>query len=182
MNNRLKQACLKPQDLVVALKIAMLGAVVPTFARLSQDLCMSASEAYAAAKRGLASRLLEQEAGALRANRLALQEFVLHGLPYAFPATQGPVSRGMPTGASAPILSARFDQAGSGQAQHLPWVWPDEQGEVRGITICPLYPNVPAACRSDPKLYDMLAALDALRAGAAREREAARQEVMRMLA
>jgi hypothetical protein len=177
VNNRLKQTCLKPQDLVLALKIAVRGGGAPTFAKLSQELFMSVSEAYAAAQRGLACRLLERDAGALLPNRQALQEFVLHGLRYAFPATHGPVSRGMPTGASAPILIARFDQT-----RNMPWVWPDEHGTVTGPSLCPLYPSVPAACRLDPKLYDMLAALDALRAGAAREREAAQQEVARMLA
>jgi hypothetical protein len=171
-----KQTCLKPQDLIVALKIALSGDVAPPQSQLRQQLLLSTSEISAATRRAAASGLLERDGNTVWANRQALQEFVLHGMRYAFPATLGVVARGMPTGGSAPLFSARFDQA-----QSMPWVWPDGQGELRGPTLCPLYPSVPAACRLDPKLYDMLAALDALRAGAAREREAAQQEISRML-
>jgi hypothetical protein len=176
MNALPKQACLKPQDLVVALKIALAGDAAPSFAQLARELLMSVSEAHAATQRAVTSRLLQREAGAVRANKASLQEFVLYGLRYAFPATLGPVTRGMRTGASAPLLGAKFDQSKS-----LPWVWPDAQGDARGPSLCPLYPSVPAACRLDPQLYDLLSALDALRAGAAREREAAKREMMRLL-
>lgn len=171
-----KQPCLKPQDLVVALKIALAGDLAPSFAHLARELFMSASETHAAAHRAITSRLLEQTTGSLRANRASLQEFLLHGVRYAFPAVEGPVTRGIPTGASAPHLSALFDHAKS-----LPLVWPDAEGEVRGPSLCPLYPTVPAACRLDGKLYSMLSTLDALRGGAAREREVAQREVTRML-
>jgi hypothetical protein len=171
-----KQPCLKPQDLVVALKVALAGDDSPSFARLARELFMSASETHAAAQRAIASRLLEKAGGSLRANRASLQEFVLYGVKYAFPATEGPVTRGVPTGACAPHLRALFDQTNS-----LPSVWPDAAGEVRGPSLRPLYPTVPAACRLDEKLYAMLSTLDALRGGAAREREVAQREVIRML-
>lgn len=185
MNLILKQPALKPQDVVVALKIALtpgngssdraVGA--PSYAHLAKALFMSASEAHAAVQRAIASKLLAQSSEGLIANRAAMQEFLLHGLKYSFPGVEGPVTRGMPTGAAAPHFSALFDQT-----QSLAWVWPDAQGEVRGPSLCPLYPNVPAACRLDENLYRMLSALDALRAGAAREREIAQREVLRLLA
>lgn len=171
-----KQPCLKPQDLVVALKVALAGDLSPSFAHMARELFMSASETHAAAQRAIASRLLEQAKGSLRANRASIQEFLLYGMKYAFPAAEGPVTRGVPTGASAPHLRAFFDQSKS-----LPFVWPDAEGEVRGPSLCPLYPTVPAACRRDKKLYSMLSTLDALRGGAAREREVAQREVVRML-
>lgn len=171
-----KQPCLKPQDLVVALKVALSGDLSPSFAHMARELFMSASETHAAAQRAIASRLLEQAKGSLRANRASMQEFLLYGVKYAFPAIEGPVTRGVPTGASAPHLRALFDQSKS-----LPLVWPDAEGEVRGPSLCPLYPTVPAACRLDEKLYSMLSTLDALRGGAAREREVAQREVIRML-
>jgi hypothetical protein len=179
-----KQASLKPQDVVVALKIALAASngsgdgpsYAPSYAELAKSLFMSASEAHAAVQRAITSRLLAQSSAGLVANRAALQEFLLHGLAYSFPGVEGPITRGMPTGAAAPHFSALFDQT-----QSLAWVWPDAQGEVRGPSLCPLYPNVPAACRLDDNLYRMLSALDALRAGAAREREIAQREVLRLL-
>jgi DNA-binding Lrp family transcriptional regulator len=49
---------LKPQDFLVALKLVALGAERWTYARLAQELGLSASEAHAAVKRGLQAGLL----------------------------------------------------------------------------------------------------------------------------
>lgn len=172
-----KQPVLKPQDVVVALKIALLGEEVSSFARLARGLHMSVSEVHSAGQRALMSRLLASEDGSLRANKSSLHEFLLYGVKYAFPAVDGPVTRGMPTGASAPPLSAHFEQ---GRA--LAWVWPTADGPVRGQSVYPLYPSVPDACKNDRLLYEALAALDAVRGGAARERELAAGFLTRMLA
>jgi hypothetical protein len=53
---------------------------------------------------------------------------------------------------------------------------------VRGVSLLPLYPTVPQASRNDPRLHDALALVDALRAGAAREREMARELFKEMIA
>ncbi len=44
---------------------------------------------------------------------------------------------------------------------------------VRGHSILPLYPSVPEAALKDEKLYELLALVDALRIGRAREKELA---------
>jgi hypothetical protein len=49
-------------------------------------------------------------------------------------------------------------------------VWPDPEGEVRGQSLLPLHPRLPAAARADPRLHELLALFDALRTGQARER------------
>lgn len=51
---------LKPQDLLVAFKLLSWGAQRWTYARLSQELGISTSEAHASIKRGLASGLLQR--------------------------------------------------------------------------------------------------------------------------
>jgi hypothetical protein len=43
------------------------------------------------------------------------------------------------------------------------------------MSLAPLYPSVPEAAMRDEKLYAMLSLFDAIRAGQAREREAAKQ-------
>ena len=45
----------------------------------------------------------------------------------------------------------------------------------------PLYPIVPSAARRDAGLYDLLALVDALRIGRARERAFAEKEITRRL-
>lgn len=165
----LKQSALKAQDIVVAAKIAISkDRSALTFARLSDELFMSASEVHAAVQRAMASSLLERDYGELSINSASLMELLVHGVRYVFPAVFGPPARGVPTSISASPLAAYFEQGGS-----LPVIWPHASGEVRGLSLCPLYPSVPLASHLDPRLHEILALVDALRAGAARERELA---------
>jgi hypothetical protein len=63
------------------------------------------------------------------------------------------------------------------QSPEPPPVWPYAKGSVRGISFLPLHRSVPEAAMKDPKLYEMLALLDAIRDGRAREREIAVREL-----
>ena len=71
---------LKPQDFLVALKLVAWGDRRWTYARLAQELGLSASEAHAAVKRGLLSGLLLQnrEAAALPAGAVGGAEVPQH--------------------------------------------------------------------------------------------------------
>lgn len=173
---RQKQPVLKPQDLLVALKIVVNEERVITFAELGRELSMSTSEVHAATQRAEISRLVTREYGQLLPVRSSLQEFILHGVKYAFPALLGGITRGMATGISAPPLKNSF-----AQNEMLSSVWPDAQGKERGLSLQPLYPSVPAAARADLHLYEFLVLVDAIRAGAAREREIATSELMKRL-
>jgi hypothetical protein len=169
-HSSLKQPALKPQDLVVALKICVRAEEGLSFSALAQQLFMSASEVHAAVGRAATSHLLTRDQGVLVPNRASIREFLIHGAKYAFPIVVGAPGRGLPTGSSAPPLNHHFQQLDA-----LPLVWPDADGIVRGIAIRPLYPSVPMACKNDDKLYRLLTVVDALRGGAAREREIAKE-------
>lgn len=171
-----KQLTLKPQDLVVVLKIALLRESEPTFARLATELSMSVSEAHAAVQRALACHLLLPSYARFAVDRSSLHEFLLHGVRYAFPLIAGSIARGIPTGVSAAPMKEHFAHGDS-----LPLVWADPLGELRGIAVAPLYPRATEACKADPKLHSALALLDALRGGAAREREMAERLLMDLL-
>jgi hypothetical protein len=58
-----------------------------------------------------------------------------------------------------------------------PPVWPDPEGTVRGFKFSPLTRSAPKAAKQDPKLYEVLALIDALRDGRARERQFAEKEL-----
>ena len=47
------------------------------------------------------------------------------------------------------------------QPDEPPPVWPDPEGQVRGYEFSPLYSSVPHACKADPKLYELLALVEA---------------------
>ena len=93
---------LKPQDIVVALKIFGYGQTRPPFAQIATDLAMSQSEVHGAVKRAKAARLLHGPETFDRPNVSALEEFLIHGVKYAFPAERGGPSRGIPTSYAAP--------------------------------------------------------------------------------
>ena len=164
------QVTLKPQDVVVLLKLLILGGKVLPFGALAEQLAMSASEVHASAGRAVAARLVHTADDHLHVTKAALKDFLLHGARYAFPATLGAATRGVPTAYAAPPLVTLVSQP-----QELPPVWPDPSGERRGMAFYPLYPTVPRAARVDRVLYECLALFDALRGGAARERQMATQ-------
>jgi hypothetical protein len=108
-------------------------------------------------------------------------EFLGHSLPYLFPPRMHGEARGIPTAwAASPLRERLAVAAGS------PLVWAHPLGEVRGIEIEPIHPVVPEVARRSEDLYERLALIDALRAGDARVRglahEQLRQEFSRPLA
>ena len=92
---------LKPQDVVVAMKLCSYPGPRPAISVVAADLGLSPSEVHAAIKRLQQSRLLHGPEMQDRPNVSNLEEFLLHGLKYAFPAEHGEVTRGVPTSYAA---------------------------------------------------------------------------------
>lgn len=166
---------LKPQDVLFLLKLVALGKKQWSFNQLALELGMSPSEVHAAAKRAVAARLAVKEGPAIWPNIRNLEEFLEHGIQYVFVPERGELNRGMPTAYSAAPLDDVF------AVQEMPPVWPDPEGEVRGESFSPLYKSAPVAARKDPLLYQLLALVDAIRGGRAREREIAKNEIRKIL-
>lgn len=164
---------LKPQDVLVLLKLAVLGGAPWKYSTIAASLGMSPSEAHAAAKRLRQLKLLDAQNKPLRR---ALLEFLVHGVKYVFAVERGAMTRGMPTAHAAPPLM--HDIAAGDDP---PPVWPDPEGPVRGEAFTPLYPSVVHAARQDPQLYQCLALVDAIRGGRARERHLAEQHLRAVL-
>jgi hypothetical protein len=158
----------KSLDVVVWLKL-LIGGHRHTFAQLSEELGMSASEVHASVKRGTDAGLINP--GSKRPLRQPLEEYLLHGVRYAFPAKRGPISRGIPTSYAAPVLAKHF-----GAQKELPPVWPDPKGSTRGYALEPLFKPISKAI-ADSELYALLALVDAIRDGRARERKLAQDEL-----
>ena len=165
---------LKPQDVLVVLRLATAPEPDRTFPRLAAALGISASETHAAVKRAIASGLVDRATRTVR--KASLLEFLLHGLRYVFPAEWSGVTRGVPTSYAAPPLRSQFSIG------ELSPVWPHPDGTSRGEGLVPLYRSVPDAALRDPQLYEWLALVDAVRSGRARERRMAADERERRLA
>lgn len=139
---------------------------------LESSLGLSKSEVSQAINRCLDVGLVikDRTSGLPMTNASALLDFIVYGLKYVFPAKPGPMVRGIPTAAAAPVLKGELASAGS-----YIHVWPDPAGKELGQRIEPIYRSVPHAVRRDPDLYAMLALVDAIRLGKPREVAVARK-------
>lgn len=167
---------LKPQDLVVALKLCSYGSTRPSFVQIASDLAMSPSEVHGALKRAQKAHLLHGPEMLDRPNVTSLEEFLIHGVKYVFPAERGGPSRGMPTSYATEPLNQLIAPGN----EPIP-VWPYPRGKARGIALAPLYRTVPIAARRDPLLYQLLAIVDAIRDGRTRERTLAEEQLKKLL-
>jgi hypothetical protein len=161
---------LKPQDIVILLKLVILGNRPWSYNALAYELAMSPSEVHSGVKRAVAARLFDSQRNVPIIR--ALKEFLVHGVKYAYPPDRGPLTRGMPTSYAAPPLNTLIVQP-----NEPPPVWPDPEGTARGYEFSPLYKSVPKAAARDSALYELLALVDAIRDGRARERELAVKEL-----
>ncbi len=159
------QIVLRPQDLVVLLRLSLVAGAAPSYAALAGELGLTASEVHAGVERAMAAQLARKDAaGRPAVLHEPLRLFVQHGARYCFPATRGGSTRGMPTGYAAPPLNGLVVAP-----KESPPVWPHKAGALRGEAFYPLYPTVPDAASRNPALYELLALFDAIRGGSARE-------------
>jgi len=154
---------MRPHDLVVLLKI-----VSSEKNWLNKDLAgslyISNSEISESLNRSMIAKLISPDKRIVF--KTALYNFIEHGLKFVFPAEPGSIVRGIPTAHSAPILKDYF-------VADDHYVWPFDDGKIKGQSIAPLYPNQVLAVMNDDKLYDKLALVDAIRVGKVREQKKA---------
>jgi hypothetical protein len=91
-------------------------------------------------------------------------------------AKTGHTVRGIPTSYAAEPLKSEI-----AASSDLPPVWPWHEGDTRGVGFKPLYKSVPHAALRDPALYQLLALVDAIRDGRARERNLAERDLVQRL-
>jgi len=169
-----RRMILKPQDVVMLLAVSLRSDVPWTTRSLGSDLSLSPAEVSEGINRLKAARLLQPDNR--QPIRRALEEFLIHGVKYAYPPDRGGLTRGVPTGYAAPPLAGMIVQPGSD-----PPVWPDPEGPVRGYAFSPLYKTVPKAAGRDACLYELLALVDAIRDGRPREAGLAVQELTKRI-
>lgn len=157
---------------MVLLKLAT-GIPSWTFDSLAHELGLSASAIHRSLLRSEAANLYDGRRR--KVNAAQLHEFLSHGLQYVFPAEWSGEARGRPTAWGAPPLSGQLVSSAT------PPVWPDANGKVRGLALKPLHPAVPGAAHEDKRLWELLALVDAIRIGNARERNLAARELKKRL-
>jgi hypothetical protein len=179
---------MKPQDIVVLAKLLSYQKRKKNWTQVSlaKELYLSPSQVNYALKRLLESKLIVHGLNKDNDNEMKLipitrscEEFLIHGFKFVFPPEFGSQSPGIPTAYAAPPLN-EIIVSGS----ELPPVWPAiGEGAVRGIELKPLYHCVPKSIIKFPDqyFYELLALLDALRSGRARERNIGAEKISEML-
>ncbi|KAF5035385.1 hypothetical protein DSECCO2_586220 [anaerobic digester metagenome] len=167
---------LLPQDVLVMLKLSVARRTRWTYDQLGAALGMSMSMVHSSIRRATQARLYDEHRR--RPVRAALEEFLVHGVKYAFPPDIGTVTRGVPTAFAAPALKGEFLHDAGAEAAY---VWPHPEGEQRGVSLSPLYKSVPAVALRNARLYEALSLLDAIRIGRVREQQRAAELLKGML-
>lgn len=165
-----------PQDVLVLLKLVTIGPRVWSYNELAIELGMSPSQAHSAVQRALSARLALRRNGRITPQTNNLEEFLVHGLKYLCIPQRGELTRGIPTAYGAPPLAELLIEP-----QDVVPVWPHSEGKVRGESFSPIFRSAPEAAVRDRELYQLLALVDAIRGGRARERALAARELSERL-
>ena len=160
---------MRPQDIIVLLKIISMGNQEWRNIDIAIALNLSPSEVSEALNRCKIAKLIDGKKK--RVNPNSFKEFLIYGLKYVFPVEPGPVVRGIPTAHSGPPVSEYISQG-----EDI-YVWPYALGTKRGQAIEPLYKTVPVSAQKDQSLYELLALTDTLRVGRVREIKIAIEEL-----
>jgi hypothetical protein len=163
---------MKPQDILVLLKIIASDNQEWQQLGLAQDLHMSQSEISQSLQRSKYAQLLDFSGK--KVNRIAFLEFLIHGLCYVFPQKPAAIVRGIATAHSAPPLNEIINTTEV-------YVWPYAKGNTRGQAVLPLYSSSIEASLKDAALYQLLAMVDILRVGSTREKEIAKLELKKRI-
>ena len=118
-----QQQIMRPQDIVVLLKIISLSENSWSQLVLADELFMSQSEISQCLSRSKYAGLLQFDVK--KVNKQSLMEFMQYGIKYVFPQQPEAIVRGVPTAHSAPPLDAII------QSEEK-YVWPSGKGSSRG--------------------------------------------------
>ena len=144
---------MRPQDVVLLLKISLLENQTWQGKALAAALGLSPAEVSDALRRCQFARLLHPEHRTI--NRPRLLRFLLYGLPCVFPVELGAHQPGLP------VLQPDKEWPLATET----YVWPIADGPAWGAAIEPLYPGAVVAARQDPALHELLTLADVLRLG-----------------
>jgi hypothetical protein len=169
----MKKGYMRPQDIVILLKIVALKENSWRQPDLANQLLMSQAEISNSLYRSSFAGLIDQSKKNVQNN--SLYDFLIYGIKYVFPQKPGAIVRGMPTSHSALPLSKSI------QSSNVVYVWPDNEGSVRGEAIEPLYPTVPKAAKIDQPFYELMVLVDAVRVGKSRENQIAVLELKKRI-
>lgn len=175
---------LKPQDVMIALKLVTMTGREWKYSEAALELCMSPSEVHSGVKRLKRCGLVTELSISLDTTEMKqhlpetanIKEFLRHGVRFVFPLALGEPVLGIPTSYGVTHLFEGF----SHRFPYTP-VWELPGGEYAGSSVKPLYASAPKAAVRDFRLYELLALTDALRTDDAPLRDFAFEKINLLL-
>lgn len=157
---RRKHKGIRPQDIVILLRILLFKSERWYIQDLVHSLKISLSEVSESLERSRFSGLLDQSKK--KVNRKGLNDLLTYSIQYVFPAKPGALIKGIPTAHSFPAFQKEF-------SSNVQYVWQDDEGTIIGQEIEPFYKTQVFAVKQDENLYWLLALIDLIRTGKKRE-------------
>ena len=155
-----------PQDVALLLKLVANADREWKQIELAVELGLPQGEIAKALKRLNRVNLLDHK----KPIKSLVKEFITYSVKFNFPGTIGPICKGVPTSIS--FSNVRKDVV-AGKGVENTFVIPSPLGKALGQSVEPLYKNLSEAVLKDPKFHEMIANLDMLRVGKAREKKIA---------
>jgi hypothetical protein len=138
---------IKPQDIVILGKL-LSEKVWPSQTEIGISLKLSQAEVSHALKTLGYVGLINLPTKKI--NKLAVIEFITHALKYLYPIEKSGTGRGILIGPSSSIFKGRV------HSDEYSYIWPDPNGESKGIIVNPLIPQLTASIMENKILYNFL--------------------------
>jgi len=164
---------MRPQDIVVLLKIISLRDNMWRNIDIANAIGISPSEVSEALNRCKIARLIDSKKRKVNIN--SFTEFLVYGLKYVFPTEPGAIVKGIPTAHSASPIKEQIS------SDTDVYVWANAKGSHRGQAIEPLYKTIPQIVPEDKLFYELLTIVDTIRVGRVREIQIAIDELKKRL-
>lgn len=168
-----KHSGMRPQDIVVLLKIISFKNDQWRSIDIAKEIQLSPSEVSEALNRCRTAKLIDSKKRKININ--SFREFLLFGLKYVFPTEPGAIVKGIPTAHSASPIKEHISSDSD------IYVWAYAKGTHRGQAIAPLYATLPQAVQNDKAFYELLTIIDTIRVGRSREVQIAVEELNKRL-
>lgn len=164
---------LKPQDIVVLGKLVT-DEVWPTQKEIANALELSQSEISHSLK------TLEQvgliNISQKRINKLAVLEFIVHAIKFFYPSEKQGIGRGIKVGPSYSYFSKRV------HSDEFDYVWPDPDGEAKGVIVSPLLTRFSKTIKENEKLLLFLNVIEVFRGlGGVRHQQEAQKALKELI-
>jgi hypothetical protein len=164
---------MRPQDIVVLLKIIAVGDKEWRNIDIANAILLSPSEVSEALNRCKIAGLIDSKKRKVNIN--SFTEFLIYGLKYVFPTEPGAIVKGILTAHSASPIKEHISSGTD------VYVWSYAKGDRRGQAIEPLYKTLPQVVQEDKRFYELLTIVDTIRVGRVREINIAIDELNKRL-